>query len=619
MKQHRFVLPGLIGGILIIFLLMMLLVRLLGSGNDVYMSLAPDVTAEIITAEGNQNSSTAADNVILGAGDAVVYHVRIPETLSISDPVLCFYEYNSVVTVEYHNRILYTYGEDIYEKGEFIGDLVVRLRLPEDAPGETLTVTVRNAQREPANRSAYFGLMSAWKAWKYPILGHETEFIIYFAIVTGSLIMLVFVLITGLYNRSGFRAALLLLFAMLVCMWYMGYNRFLYVLSDRTEFNARAEYYALAYAPVPLLSYLSFINRGRWRSIYRFLLVLFSALAIFSTTATLLPVPLNFTDTLSTLQSCLIVFALTMLVQLISVLRGKTRISDDNRVFLYGFTAAAVMAAFQVLSLWVRNNRSSIPGPVQEFLELDFASVGILVFLMTLVYSYAVRTTEEVVRKARAEELQKLAYMDLLSGIHNRSYCVKQMEEMQRAGQREYTVVFMDADGLKHANDVYGHETGDALIRCVAEGIRTCFGDSRGFFGRWGGDEFVAFFYRKEEAEAFCRAFEAYEKKVNEEKKFPFLFSISIGLCESTELSAGGQGQPEQAAAEPGAGAADGSSQRASKAAGTAAGQRAGTGTAAHDAGAGADPTMVINEADRRMYEHKKAAKKARSQITQNA
>lgn len=585
MQRRRYVLPWLVAGIIIIFLLMTLIVRLSGSGKDVYMDLSPGVKADLFRTEGSREEGIDPANIILRKGDKVEYQVTVPEHTSLTDPVLCFVDYNTVIDVEYRNRLLYSYGRNSYERGDLIGNVLVRVPVPEEAYGDVITVTIEQTQRTPSNHSPEFGLMAASSAWKYPIYGQEAEFFIYFAVLSGSVILLVFALIGSFFQPPARKAALLLLFGLLVCVWYMGNKRFFYMLTDQTRINAVVEYYALDFAPLPLLAYIASINHKGWfRRIYLAFFTVFAVLAAFSVTVTKLPVSMNFTDTLPIVQGCLIAFALTMLVQVIAVISGKVKASDDNRIFLYGFTAASVMAALQVLSFWIRNISAGIPGWLRSFLELDFASVGILVFLATLVYSYATRTMQEVVEEAQQEELQKLAFVDLLSGIHNRSYCVKRMQEMKKAGRQEFTVVFMDADGLKHANDVYGHETGDALIRCVADGIRECFADSSGFYGRWGGDEFVVFFDERKDADEFCGKFEDYEKKVNEKRQFPFPFSISIGLCESSEVSApvkAGNGE-------------------------------AGAQTVQETAAS--DPTMVINEADRRMYERKRAAKKARGQ-----
>ena len=50
----------------------------------------------------------------------------------------------------------------------------------------------------------------------------------------------------------------------------------------------------------------------------------------------------------------------------------------------------------------------------------------------------------------------------------------------------------IDVDDFKQVNDSYGHSVGDRALSTVARILSDVFG-SRGFVGRVGGDEFVAF------------------------------------------------------------------------------------------------------------------------------
>jgi diguanylate cyclase (GGDEF)-like protein len=51
--------------------------------------------------------------------------------------------------------------------------------------------------------------------------------------------------------------------------------------------------------------------------------------------------------------------------------------------------------------------------------------------------------------------------------------------------------MFLDVDGLKQVNDVFGHANGDVLLQAVAERI-VRIQRKQDFFARLGGDEFMA-------------------------------------------------------------------------------------------------------------------------------
>ncbi len=89
----------------------------------------------------------------------------------------------------------------------------------------------------------------------------------------------------------------------------------------------------------------------------------------------------------------------------------------------------------------------------------------------------------------RELELAKsLAERDQLTGLHNRHY----LERFLGRGEHpaDLLALLVDVDGLKSINDGHGHEAGDAVLRCVAETLRTNTrpGD---VLVRWGGDEFL--------------------------------------------------------------------------------------------------------------------------------
>jgi diguanylate cyclase (GGDEF)-like protein len=62
-------------------------------------------------------------------------------------------------------------------------------------------------------------------------------------------------------------------------------------------------------------------------------------------------------------------------------------------------------------------------------------------------------------------------------------------------------VLYLDLDGFKAINDLYGHATGDALLREVSDRLDSAV-TQRGFVGRIGGDEFAVFLTNVTEEEA---------------------------------------------------------------------------------------------------------------------
>jgi diguanylate cyclase (GGDEF)-like protein/PAS domain S-box-containing protein len=93
----------------------------------------------------------------------------------------------------------------------------------------------------------------------------------------------------------------------------------------------------------------------------------------------------------------------------------------------------------------------------------------------------------------RINELERLALLDHLTQLANRSYLEKELrvcfEESKRFGL-SFGLLFIDIDHFKKFNDTYGHDIGDAVLKFVANTFKA---NTRPFdlYGRWGGEEFL--------------------------------------------------------------------------------------------------------------------------------
>jgi diguanylate cyclase (GGDEF)-like protein len=116
---------------------------------------------------------------------------------------------------------------------------------------------------------------------------------------------------------------------------------------------------------------------------------------------------------------------------------------------------------------------------------------------------------QDVTDRAKAtERLEYLAEYDPLTNVLNRRGIEKALAAATRslAAERPLAIAYLDLDRFKLINDLYGHTTGDDVLREICERIRTKLGpDHR--IGRVGGDEFVVVFHNTtiESAAATCR------------------------------------------------------------------------------------------------------------------
>jgi diguanylate cyclase (GGDEF)-like protein/PAS domain S-box-containing protein len=92
------------------------------------------------------------------------------------------------------------------------------------------------------------------------------------------------------------------------------------------------------------------------------------------------------------------------------------------------------------------------------------------------------------------EKLKKLTQIDELTGISNRRSYEKQLELEIQTAQRTnqpLSILVIDIDNFKVVNDTYGHDTGDIVLRQVADTINKTLTRTTDFVSRFGGEEFI--------------------------------------------------------------------------------------------------------------------------------
>jgi PAS domain S-box-containing protein len=88
-------------------------------------------------------------------------------------------------------------------------------------------------------------------------------------------------------------------------------------------------------------------------------------------------------------------------------------------------------------------------------------------------------------RKAAEEKILFLSYHDKLTGLYNRAFFEEEMNRFDYQRNWPLSIIIGDVDGLKIANDTYGHHVGDSLLIRIAEILKNaCRHDD--VIARWG-------------------------------------------------------------------------------------------------------------------------------------
>ena len=108
--------------------------------------------------------------------------------------------------------------------------------------------------------------------------------------------------------------------------------------------------------------------------------------------------------------------------------------------------------------------------------------------------SVKIRVRHQISMVNLMRKLQELSVTDELTGVGNRRYFLKSLQqawERARREQRPIGLMMLDLDRFKNLNDVHGHLNGDLVLIHIAQVIQAEVKRATDVVARWGGEEFV--------------------------------------------------------------------------------------------------------------------------------
>lgn len=122
-----------------------------------------------------------------------------------------------------------------------------------------------------------------------------------------------------------------------------------------------------------------------------------------------------------------------------------------------------------------------------EILSPNYSFVYASVSLSLMIIFITIQSGELQRSRLREEMMKDLLYTDGLTGLNNRRAFEETIDSAEK--DADIDVIFCDVNGLKYANDNFGHAAGDELLMKFTE-ILTSFFDKKDLF-RISGDEFL--------------------------------------------------------------------------------------------------------------------------------
>jgi len=134
--------------------------------------------------------------------------------------------------------------------------------------------------------------------------------------------------------------------------------------------------------------------------------------------------------------------------------------------------------------------------------------------------------------------LESMAHYDYLTGLPNRHLLREEIHHtvfLAHNNQQRSAICFMDLDGFKEVNDIFGHPIGDGVLKKVVKRVKV-FTQSEDAFLRIGGDEFLIIFNHiksKEELNTkLTKILSTISKTMHiEGREINISFSVGVACC----------------------------------------------------------------------------------------
>lgn len=190
----------------------------------------------------------------------------------------------------------------------------------------------------------------------------------------------------------------------------------------------------------------------------------------------------------------------------------------------------------------IKNNKDTVDIPVVICTSLTQAS-DIETALTLGAYDYFTKPlSEEAMKislplkiknavdlKHRSDTIIHLSYHDKLTGLYNRRYFEEEISRLVSPDQLPLSFIVGDVNGLKMANDAYGHEIGDHLLIILTKILANVTRENDSIF-RIGGDEFAIIMPNTTSAEAE-QIIADIHSRCTAEPEDPIKPSISLGCA----------------------------------------------------------------------------------------
>ncbi len=419
--------------------------------------------------------------------DVITAEFSLPDRGVIPAPSLYFESHFSAFEIFIDDEEYKSYAMDDFRNGNFIGEDVHIISLPQDYVGKKVTIKIYPT----SNRSRslitdyYFGDYSDME--QMFVHSHFAPLLTGSILLILGLILLIISLVFYFFRNENMltHLAIATLFILLGIMLHAFYNC-IFIYADNSQSSTLFYLSWLLTLPVMLL-YNHTIFRGATQPVF----LIPEAVCVCYSLARII---LHFTGIyyFSNLPGfyfiCMILFCFIMHRSYYTQ-AAQGELNDSKKLqytgLFLGIFFMSVSWAFIAL-------HAILPDPFAGFVDsisMHLFCISSMFVLFANIVNFLWISAASFNKGDEYDVLTRVAYEDVLTGLSNRASADRALEKLQ-GEVNDYCIISLDVNSLKKTNDTYGHTYGDLLLKNFAKVLQESF-KSEVLCARMGGDEFI--------------------------------------------------------------------------------------------------------------------------------
>lgn len=436
-------------------------------------------------ADGESHAVTQFPFALKSEGKEVTLSCVLPEVLP-SEGVIMYIADHQYIQVYLDNRLIYEYGNQGHTPfGDVFGSVTNLIPVPEDAQGKQLSIrAVCPEGFHHYNYNFYPVYLGTKSAAVFHVFQQNFNSLCFCFIIV--LLGITFI-VAGVYMNSkkypsnGSSFLYLGVFSLLAAAWILTDTNVMQLWYGNAPVIYIGSFFAFMLMIIPFLQYIRQIFVGGNR-----LLNVLSLLFVLNFFLSVLLYILGIAELFETnlLTHLLMLFSISC-IGVLCYREKKVYHNNELRGLLTGLSILGAAGIFSIVKFYFSSHNNN---------SLYFR-LGLLGFISVLGFSTLKKSLLFLNTRAEAIAYRKLAYLDSMTMLENRTAFDSQTEKdlQEPAGIKTVAIVVCDLNDLKLTNDTYGHRVGDKMIIGFAQCLKEAF-DGRGRTYRIGGDEFAVWF-----------------------------------------------------------------------------------------------------------------------------